>query len=619
MAVKISIIVDQISQSVANNTSKVNVKVKCTWDSGSWDHYTTSSRYVKIDGTKYSFNSAKINPNNTTSGSNYLFDEDITIKHNSDGTKTLSCYASVATVTSSGTVTASKETKLTTIPRATTPTLSASSINLGDSLTISTPRASSGFIHKLTYTLNGTTGDIASNVGTSYPWSVPLDLASLIPNVSSATMKITCETFNGSTSIGTKTASLTVKVPDTVVPTINSITVSDDSGHITKYGGCVQDKTSPKLTIDATANHSNIASYKVGTSIYTSNVITLAPMTSTQTLGITATDSRGRTATHTVDVNVLEYFAPKVSAPVVRCNANGTVNDEGEHMKVSCAVSIARLNDVNANAIKLQYKTKAATDWTTYQEWSAYTVAEDVIIPADTSTSYDIRLVATDDFTNEENPPTYETSIGTVAVIMDFNASGEGIGIGKVSEQPGLEVDWEVQFNKNVGIGGNMTVDSDLTASSATINNGLTAANGEFSSGLKVGGLDIAKNKILWDCGSSPLWMTDTHTATLSENVSQQANGIVLCWSRYTDNAASNAYWNLVFIPKQMVALLNGNGYSMMLAGTPRAGHLIGSKYVYIFDDKITGYANNGTNYSGTDSGINITNKEFVLRYVIGV
>lgn len=121
-------------------------------------------------------------------------------------------------------------------------------------------------------------------------------------------------------------------------------------------------------------------------------------------------------------------------------------------------------------------------------------------------------------------------------------------------------------------------------------------------------------NKILW---SGAYYMNDTQTATLSESVSSQPNGIVLVWSYYVDGAADNSNFRPFFIPKQFVTSHNGKGIAMFLTNSGLT--VAASKYVYVFDTKLTGHSNNGAAASTKASGVTSTPRQFILRYVIGV
>ena len=122
------------------------------------------------------------------------------------------------------------------------------------------------------------------------------------------------------------------------------------------------------------------------------------------------------------------------------------------------------------------------------------------------------------------------------------------------------------------------------------------------------------KNKTLWSGG---YYMSDTQSATLSEAISAQANGIVLIWSYYKDGASDNSAFNTFFIPKQFVSLHNGKGISMFLT-TGSLGSAA-TKYIYVADTNLTGNANNDDAATAKGLGITSTPKNFVLRYVIGV
>ena len=161
----------------------------------------------------------------------------LTIAHNSDGTKSfnLSCEAGVYTYAVS--VSASGTHTLNTIPRASSVT--ATSVNMGSATTITISRASSSFTHTLTYAFGNSTGTITTKTtSTSVSWTPALTLANQIPSTTSGTCTITCDTYNGSSKIGTKTCTLTLTVPSSVKPTISSLTAARVDGSVPAAWGC---------------------------------------------------------------------------------------------------------------------------------------------------------------------------------------------------------------------------------------------------------------------------------------------------------------------------------------------------------------------------------------------
>ena len=125
--------------------------------------------------------------------------------------------------------------------------------------------------------------------------------------------------------------------------------------------------------------------------------------------------------------------------------------------------------------------------------------------------------------------------------------------------------------------------------------------------------------QLLWDgstLSTGGYFMTNGHTATLSETISKQRSGIVLVFSFYNGSEARNADFHDFFVPKYMTAQHSGVGHNFIMMQGDTSG-TIARKYLYIFDDKITGNDANGKTQS--IGGVTFTNNSFVLRYVIGV
>lgn len=102
-----------------------------------------------------------------------------------------------------------------------TPSVSSSSVTMGNSVTIYTNRLSDNATHTVSYSFAGATGTIGSNVGASIAWTVPTSLASNIPTATSGTCTITCTTYYNGTAIGSRTCVLTLNVPSANIPTVD--------------------------------------------------------------------------------------------------------------------------------------------------------------------------------------------------------------------------------------------------------------------------------------------------------------------------------------------------------------------------------------------------------------
>lgn len=443
----------QVSQSIANNTTKISWVLQLIAGSSGRISSTASKDWsVTVNGSTYSGTNTVGVANNATKT---LASGSTTITHNADGTKSFSySFSQEFGITFSGstigTKTGSGTGTLNTIPRATTPTVSSSSVNMGSAVTISTPRASSSFTHDLAYAFAGSSyTTIATGVGTSYSWTVP-DLASKIPNTTSGTVTIRCITKNGSTTVGTKTVLLTAKVPASVVPTISSVSLTEATAGISaQFGVFVKSKSTVKATITAAgAKGSTIKSYSstLQGKTYTGSSWTSSTLTSSGTLSIvtTVTDSRGRTAKRTTSLSVTDYTAPKVSTlNAWRIGADGPQED-GTLLRLTWAYSVASVGSKNTASAVIQYKRTTATEWTQLTTRTALTSSETVDFTEpefSTDYQYDIRLTVTDWFGASTS---YMTTLPTGAVIMDFLASGKGLAVGKVAEREGFEVGWDV-------------------------------------------------------------------------------------------------------------------------------------------------------------------------------
>ena len=448
--------VTEKSYDVNSNSSVVS------WDLKLYRPYSITSSAVK----NYSVivNGATVASGTTTiggSGTKTIASGTKTITHNSDGKKTISfSFTLDFGITWSGvyigTGQASGSLALTNIPRVSTFSVNKTSADMGTAVTFTITRGSTAFTHKLTLTWGGVTTTIASNVATSQAWTIPLTLADDLPNSTSGACVITCITYNGSSEIGRKTLAMTLNVPASVKPVVNNIVVSEaTSGLASKFGAYVQGHSKLKVVTTASGSYSStIKSYSVKISGKTYNGSTItsdAILTSgSVAVDVTVTDSRGRTATSTVNVTVLAYSHPTITALTAqRCDSNGTINDDGEYVKLSYAFDITTLGNKNDKSYTLAYKLKSAADFTNLTSGSDYSVNTSYIPSTVFSgdEAYDFRLTVSDYF----NEISFDSDVPTAFTLMDFLASGNGMAIGKVANKANtLEIALDVEFTGKV-------------------------------------------------------------------------------------------------------------------------------------------------------------------------
>lgn len=448
MAVSQNLTLTQVSQSISGNTSKVRIRWTSTQTGESWTGYDRECYYyVSINGgaeTKYTL-TYQLDKQSTVT----IVDKTITVNHRADGTATVKVRTYMNTPISVGLVEMTKTLTLDTIPRATTPTLSASSVNMGSTVTINLPRASSSFTHRLYYKFEGgSQTTITTSAGASYTWTVP-DKASSIPNATSGQFAIRVDTVSGGSVIGTKWVYLTGKVPTSVVPTISSVAVAEaTSGLAAQFKAYIRGKSTLKVTVtSAGAKGSTIKSVKTTFQgkTYTGASFTTDTVTTSGSLVTTVTDSRGRTAKKTTAITALTYSKPVIEAfSVYRRTAAGVAADDGTYIAVRYKYTVPSLNGGNTAALAIKYKQSTATSYTnlvTGSALSADTTAKPSSPTFSVDYSYDVQITVTDYF------GAYATAtvrLSSAEVILDIAADGKGIGLGKTAEGPGIDFGWDI-------------------------------------------------------------------------------------------------------------------------------------------------------------------------------
>lgn len=417
----------------------------------------TAQVYIASNNTWYEI------PN--TSGS-------LTIYHDADGKKTTSVgvtgnrystwkmYTSDNTGSSGWGTSASANVTLTTFVKLST--ISCDTFTMGSKGTITVDRKSSSFTHTITCAWGDTTNaGISSGKGcnvtictksssTSVSWTPPTDkLAPIIPNDTAGVGTLTCETFSGNTSVGKTSITFRANVPDSVKPSVTGFTASMVNNDVpSSWGIYVKGKSQCKLSASASGMYgSTIDSYSIkqGSSVLgsSSSVTTGILNTSgTNTFTVTVTDSRGRTDSKDVSINVIDYSAPIISSVLSqRCDSNGTVVDDGAYIRTVCGFSYSTCNDNNYASCKVYFRKSGDSSWSAGKSCSNNTA---VVIAgsADIDSSYEVMYEVTDAF----GSVTLVDSVSTSFTTMDFKKGGKGVAIGKASEKEAFECAMDAEF-----------------------------------------------------------------------------------------------------------------------------------------------------------------------------
>lgn len=501
----------QNSQNISNNTSNVTVKVWIKRTNTGYTTYGSGTVFTNIDGVQ---RNVSITPSQKiTSTASTIFHQDITVKHNSDGTKILNVQVGIThDMFNSSQSSVAFNTSLTTIPRSSSISLSASTIEAGKELTVNITRASGSFTHNVYLMFGSSTFTIQNGVATSAKGTISLEVLKQIPNAATGLGTVYCDTYNGGTKIGTTGKSITITAPSNIVPTYSSLKVTRvDNVVPSAWGVYVKGKSKVTLEIVGAAGTygSTISKYSISgddqsatASKYTTGVLNNS---GTVTFTGVVTDSRGRTATKTANISVVDYSSPKITDFLVqRCNSGGTLTDEGTYVKVTPKWSYSSVSSKNTFSAKVDYKTKAATTWsaatTVTTSGSSYIIGGGGI---SANTSYDIRLTIQDAF----ETVTKTITIPTAKTTLDFRNGGNGIAVGKVAESDGFEVDWNSKFNKQVDVEGTANLKGAVNVSSKT--------------NLKLGGVSLID--MFYPVGS-------IYMSTSSTNPSSFMGGTWVAW-----------------------------------------------------------------------------------------
>lgn len=460
MGVSQSLWLSETGYDIASNTSTVRIVWSSTQSGGSFNSYERTAKYwVSINGgdeTEYSVSYTL--PQATTIS---IVDTTITVNHETDGTGTVSVRTWMDTHISAGVVTKSESLTLTTIPRASD--LKVSNGTLGVKQTITANKKNGGFTHTLSWKSGSYSGiiDGAKVLKSIWEFTPSLDLATGSPNWTSVYCEFTLSTYKGNSLVGSVSKTVTMAIPDSVIPTC-SVALSDKKGYFSKFGGYVQGQSILHGIITANGAYgSTISSYStsVNSSIYSGKTFDTDTLLypGNNTVRTQVRDSRGRIASVENTIHVLSYSAPKITKlSVIRCNNDGTENDQGSHVKITYSYSITYLNSNSYKGAVLKYKKSSETAWQSITLDAKYMATDETrIIDADSGSSYDIALFISDDFYKDSNAVKSQTSVSTGYCIYHIPASGKGITFGGIAEGDGFNVKMPATFSGSISAGGN--------------------------------------------------------------------------------------------------------------------------------------------------------------------
>lgn len=341
---------------------------------------------------------------------------------------------------------------------ATQPSLSAATVEMGKSVTINTPAVNNAYRHTLRYSFGSASGTIATGIASSVSWTLPVSLANQIPSATTGSGTIYCDTYSGSTLLGTKSVSITLTVPGSVVPSAGTLsaTLAEDTSGTGLY---VKGMGKAKLTLSGAsgAYGSSITSYTItgGGWTTTNSALTTGTLASAGNITFTATvtDSRGRKASTTRTISVIDYTKPGVAVcDVYRCDADGNRKKAGTYFAVEINASYSAITG-NILNITARYKKQSESSYGTAMNVTnnGKTVIGGGSIGA--STTYDVLVTVAYKY----NSLLIQRTLSTKSVLQSFKRSA-GAAIGKVAELANwLDVAWDTRIRGNLQVDGTIS------------------------------------------------------------------------------------------------------------------------------------------------------------------
>lgn len=474
-------IVTEVKVNTEDNTS--TLKIEMFLKSSAW--YGVS---YFLDGTiSYGSNEIKFNPEDDLCygyiGKLNSYNQvkqspfELIVPHNPDGTGPAMIEVDIVgtrrgSAGSGWAVTGTLEMPLTAIPRASTISATADVV-FGGQCSVKWTPASASFKYKLGFSLEDwshTTDLIVPNTTETLVYSgytIPYEAAEQIPNEKSSGMRVVLYTYSGDNLVGEDDGYMVATLledehtkPTVTIESITAVTALDSP--LDEL--FIQGRSKAKVTFSGAGKHgANISGCSVTMGAVSQSAE--SPFTTpilndygTVSIVVTATDSRGFSASVTEQIEVLGYAKPKLvpvdgeeSVVCARCNADGTVDAAGTALLIKAKKAYNSLDENNRCKLLLQYK--AATD-----DDSAYSDPHELgsgdsfngVFDAavfDPTARYTIKLTAED---------LVDSTSLTFTVMSDkiYAHRGEDfLALGGYTEKGGFESFWPAHFHGGVYIG----------------------------------------------------------------------------------------------------------------------------------------------------------------------
>lgn len=453
------------STSVANNTSNITCTATLTSLSTYWSssYNSTLAIYWHDNRQNIDVYVASVNAKSIAQYGSISASGTINVTHNNDGNLSGYAYAyftkggtSAYTPNSGGVTT--DWTALTTIARASVPTISPSTFNIGDKITINTNRKSTSFTHTVTLYFGNYSYQIATGVTDSCSLntsSIASNMYQQIPNASAGQGNITVATYNGSTLVGTAQCLFTAKVVNSD-PTFNvayqdtnstTIAITENNQQLIQNVSTLQ----INVTNASAKNYASLSSVEViiagqttsqSISSATKNIdLGTINLSSDTEISVKLIDSRGISTTKTLTLQMLEWSLPTAIINLAR--------ESNYYTETNINVNADYSSLDNKNTISIKYRYKKVND----ANYSQYYTLQDNIsstFNADNTYEWNVQVLLQDRI----GSTTYNLTLNKGIPITFFDRVKRSVGVNCFpNDTESLEVSGENILTRIEGFG----------------------------------------------------------------------------------------------------------------------------------------------------------------------
>lgn len=461
------------SQSVANNTTKISWRLEGAGNAQS-SYYKAGNFKVVIDGT--TVYSTGQNDRISLYNGTLVASGTYTLTHNSSGARNFTASAQAGIYTYAVNCSGSGSFSLPNIARVSTIN-SITGSQITDNFKVNYTEYSSAFTNNLLIAINGqSTGQTITDYQSGASFTLSNALKTAIYNATATSKTVTLAfslaTYNGSSLVGTSSATTVTVTINNATPTIGGVTYLDSNNATVAITGNNQYIIRNKSTLKATLSNLsaiNGASLKKaeitiggntttvnlsGTTVASQDVtIGTVNLSSNSAMTVVLTDSRDNTVTRTVNVLIYDWVAPTA---VLSCNRESNYYTE---TNLLVNANYSTLGGNNTLTIKAYTKLSNASS---YGNAIDVTNGEATVLSLDNTEAWNVKVVVADRL----DSTTYVLYVDRGQPIIFFDRLKNSVGVNCFpADENSLEVNG-LRLDDKIHIGSQQIYDYYTTSAS---------------------------------------------------------------------------------------------------------------------------------------------------------